>query len=334
MKRLSVLLLTLLLFISCSDDDSELPSEFEVMFEEFWSDFDRLYPYFEIKGIDWDSARTASLVDIRAGISGTEFESLLAELSLSLRDLHVSLQTPSGLHQYSKRDQFPANLPDSAINYLTDIKMDDDVLQFGTIENSTIGYLRIKTFTGDHIAFDPIFQELLENEIVPSKSALILDVRENGGGNEAIGGVLAVKLLDEEKEYKLTRRRDGAGRNDFTNWESAVLPSLDPVGWTNPIIVLTNRGCYSSTESFVLMMRQIPNTMIIGDITGGATGSPEEFILDNGWAYRISTVQTASPDIRIIEDQGVVPDVFVSNTDESYEQGRDLMLERAIELLN
>ncbi len=334
MKRLSFLFLALLLFIDCGNDDSDVPSEFEVMFEKFWDDFDRVYPYFEIKGVDWDSVKTASLAEIRAGITEAEFETLLAELSTSLRDIHVSVQSSTTTYKFFKRDQFPANLPDNAINYLTDIKMDDEVLQFGTIENSSIGYLRIKTFTGDHEAFDVTFRELLENEVVPSKSALIIDVRENGGGNEAIGGVLAIKLLQEDQVYKLVRTRNGPGRNDFSAWESGVLPSTDPVTWNNPIIVLTNRGCYSSTESFVLMMKTVPATTIVGDTTGGATGGPEEFVLSNNWTYQISTVQTASPDMQLIEDQGVAPDIVVFNTEESFQQGIDLMLERAIELLN
>jgi C-terminal processing protease CtpA/Prc len=47
----------------------------------------------------------------------------------------------------------------------------------------------------------------------------------------------------------------------------------------------------------------------------------------------LSVRASVTPDFEFIEDQGIAPDVVINNTEESVEEGRDLILEKAIELL-
>ena len=81
------------------------------------------------------------------------------------------------------------------------------------------------------------------------------------------------------------------------------------------------------------MMKSMPNTIQVGDTTGGATGNPKQFSLFNGWAYNISTWQAASPEGQLIEDHGIAPEIVEHNTEVSFAAGTDLILETAIRTL-
>ena len=54
---------------------------------------------------------------------------------------------------------------------------------------------------------------------------------------------------------------------------------LQPTNGTvykNPVAILTNRGCYSATTTMIYLMNPIPQVTIIGDRTGGGSGSVAE----------------------------------------------------------
>lgn len=107
----------------------------------------------------------------------------------------------------------------------------------------------------------------------------------------------------------------------------------NPVDFNKPITVLTNRYVVSSGEGFVTMMMVLPNTTLIGDTTRGATANPKEFSLPNGWKYWVSSWQGTTSTHQLIEDQGIAPDISVTNTEESMEEGKDLILEKAINMI-
>jgi carboxyl-terminal processing protease len=190
-------------------------------------------------------------------------------------------------------------------------------------------YVRIKNLSGNG-DFQPLQSVLSE---LSQKDGIILDLRDNGGGNDGIARGFVNKITEIERTYELVRFRNGPGRNDFGDWIEAKITPDDPITFEKPIIVLINRGVVSSAESFVAMIKTLPNAILLGDTTRGSTGNPKEFILSNGWKYHISSWQSVTPDFEFIEDQGIAPDVVINNTEESVEEGRDLILEKAIELL-
>ena len=107
-----------------------------------------------------------------------------------------------------------------------------------------------------------------------------------------------------------------------------------PVSFDKDIILLTNRGVYSSSELFVLMMKTYSMLTIIGDTTGAASANPVKKTLPNGWTYYISSWQAAGLDYSIIEDKGIAPDHYILMDSLSVSDGKDLILEKAVELLH
>lgn len=331
MKSSNFLFFILLIILaSCQKDEPQDKNDLEGMFEQVWADFDQTYSYFELKDVDWDSMYTAMRPNVVNGrTTSNEFAETLGKMTIALKDLHVVLFVGSRVYNYQNRDQFEANSPSNARNYLSSTSINTNTVLYGTVENSNIAYLRVKTLNKNE-DFEPLETVLSD---LPSKDGLILDLRDNGGGSDGIARAFVNRLTTEERTHELYRFRNGSGHNDFGDWNEAKITPDNPIDFDKPIVVLTNRGVVSSAEAFVTMMKTLPNTTLVGDTTRGATGNPKEFVLPNGWKYRISSWQAVTPDYVLIENRGIAPDVVVFNTEETMNEGRDLILEKAIDIL-
>ena len=81
-------------------------------------------------------------------------------------------------------------------------------------------------------------------------------------------------------------------------------------------------------------MRVFPYVTVIGDTTGGGSGSPIGRELPNGWTYRISRSMAMTPEKCTYEGVGLVPDITIQNTEADSTAGIDTILESAIKFLN
>lgn len=97
--------------------------------------------------------------------------------------------------------------------------------------------------------------------------------------------------------------------------------------------MLTNRRVYSAAESFVLMMRVIPEVTVVGGTTGGGSGNPEVRPLSNSWKFTVSRWWIETPEGEPYEGVGLVPDVPVDITAAEEEEGRATILETALDIL-
>jgi C-terminal processing protease CtpA/Prc len=99
------------------------------------------------------------------------------------------------------------------------------------------------------------------------------------------------------------------------------------------VVVLTSRLTSSSAESFVMYMRELPSVTIVGDTTGGGTGSPVFRELPNGWTYRLSTAYAETADKKVVDMKGIIPDVTVQTLVADSISGVDRIIEKALEIL-
>jgi C-terminal processing protease CtpA/Prc len=125
--------------------------------------------------------------------------------------------------------------------------------------------------------------------------------------------------------------KNGPGHDDFNNPKPYY---LSPAGqyYANPVVVLTNRSCFSACNDFALYMSGISIVKLIGDQTGGGGGIPNNYLLANGWKLQYSATITLSPVKDNIEN-GIPPyvNIEISSTDEL--NGKDPILEKALQFL-
>jgi len=147
--------------------------------------------------------------------------------------------------------------------------------------------------------------------------ALVLDIRENGGGNthDAILSQLSRTL------YGFTQPRDA---------EKVTQPVRY---WGKPIVLLINQNSASDAEIFPMGFRNLKLGKIVGVPTPGYVIGTYNGRLQDGTTYRIPMWGWFGPDGRDMENVGVKPDVTVEETEEDLERHRDRQLEVAVDML-
>ena len=99
---------------------------------------------------------------------------------------------------------------------------------------------------------------------------MVIDIRDNPGGNDATAQYVAGRFAAERKLYMNVRKKSGPGPNDFTQ---AIPWHVEPTGgtrFTKPIVLLTSRWTQSAGETFTLAMQELTNVTQLGDYTSGA----------------------------------------------------------------
>jgi tricorn protease len=152
------------------------------------------------------------------------------------------------------------------------------------------------------------------------KEGLVVDVRDNGGGNIS-------ELLIE----RLARTLHGTGfaRNHDT------VDTYPRVVQTGPKAALINEGTASDGDIFAYAFRQWRIGPLIGKRTwGGVVGIADHGPLLDGGTVFVPEFGTADEKGRwIIEGHGVDPDIVVEQDPVEVLKGRDPQLERGVEEL-
>jgi C-terminal processing protease CtpA/Prc len=162
--------------------------------------------------------------------------------------------------------------------------------------------------------------------------ALILDIRNNGGGLLTSAEKLAGSFTKDKVHCGYIQHKTGKGHHDFSSPEEIYLEPNKGAIWLRPVVILTNRSVYSSANHFVMLMKALPHVMTVGDRTGGGSGLPFNSILPNGWNVRFSACPILDADGNHTEF-GIEPDVRTDITSEDWNSGRDTMIEKAKELI-
>lgn len=199
-----------------------------------------------------------------------------------------------------------------------------------------VARVAVNTFGDPEAAdrFEAVFDEIAKAD------ALILDFRENGGGDGRLGVRILGRLTDKPFKNPTWRTRDYrpifriSGYGEGTYGQEA--PELTPAGaahYAKPVALLTSARTYSAGEDFAVMFDMMDRGPIVGEPTGGSTGQPLTFDLPGGGKARVCAKRDTYPDGREILGRGVQPDLPVHPTVEDVRAGRDPVLEAALRAL-
>ncbi|MEN6521576.1 MAG: S41 family peptidase [Armatimonadota bacterium] len=176
-----------------------------------------------------------------------------------------------------------------------------------------IGYVHINYMLGpDQARFE---REVYEYSL--GKKAMIIDVRNNGGGN------ISDTLIDwlERKPYGFRCSRDS---------KPTEIPKR---AWELPIVVLINEKSKSNAEMFPYAMRERGLAKLVGMPTPGYVISTLDLPLVDGTSARMPMMGVYRLDGTPQENIGEKPDFTVPLTDEDWLAGRDPQVDKAIQVL-
>ena len=253
-----------------------------------------------------------------------QFE-VLGNMLGELRDGHVNIYSSfNTARNWSWHEDFPQNFSDTLQRrYLgTDYLMAGG-LRYRILDDNT-GYIYCGSFQTE--SGDGNLDDIL-TYLAPC-NALIIDVRNNGGGQITAAEKLAGRFTNDDILVGYIRHKTGKGHSDFSPKQEQRLRPARGVRWQKRVAVLTNRSVYSAANEFVKYMKCCPKAIIVGDRTGGGAGMPFSSELPNGWSVRFSACPMYDRDGQLTEF-GIAPDYPVSITDDDFLRGRDTILEYA-----
>ena len=224
----------------------------------------------------------------------------------------------------------PATAPDIKIDFST-------IIQAQILPNN-IGYLKIDGFSGDDMA------ALLTRtmNLLSHTKALIIDVRENGGGNQSGNQILSwltktpivryhsnlrvSDLLLDERGSILLNAEYNEG-DEFTPF----LPNMvqpEATTYQGKVFALTSSYCFSACDTFVSALKENKLATIVGEGTGGGTGTPHVFSLPySGLNFRYSVAQgLTAVGKEFLEGKGTMPDIALLPTIDERIAGEDQQL--------
>ena len=319
-------------FASCVDED-EMPDTPTGNFEALWRIIDEHYCFLDYKkatiGLDWDEVHARYSLRMNDKMTNRQMFEVLCNMLSELRDGHVNIFTSFDTgREWSWQENYPANVSDTLLRrYLgTDYKMSNGMLY--RVLDDNIGYVRYSSFANGIGASN---LESMLATLAPCRG-LIIDIRDNGGGLITTAQELAARFTNEEMVVGYIQHKTGKGRNDFSKMEEQRLLPSSGRRWQKKVAVLTNRGVFSAANEFVKYMKCFPNTIVVGDRTGGGSGMPFSSQLPCGWSVRFSACPMYDRDKQHTEF-GIDPDYAVSLTDDDFARGVDTIIEAARKLL-
>lgn len=332
LKRLLTIIIPALMLSGCIGEE-DYSDSYNGNFEALWKTIDERYCFFGIAekeyGLDWNEVRRRYRPMADTCRSDAQLFSILGDMLAELRDGHVNLTSMYGTSYYwDWHLDHPKNFSDSIQrNYLgRDFGLTNGI-KYTTLADS-IGYAYCSSFSGGLSTNNLSLMLLALKEC----KGLVLDVRNNGGGLVTSAERLASMFTDEKVHCGYIQHKQGPGHDDFSKPEKIYLTPSEGVIWLRPVIVLTNRSVFSAANYFVMLMKELPNVLVLGDQTGGGSGLPMNSTLPNGWNVRLSACPML--DARGGHTEfGIEPHLRVDISSEDWNSGRDTMIEAAKEII-
>jgi hypothetical protein len=245
--------------------------------------------------------------------------------------------------------------------------------EFKLLPDVSAAVLTIRTFSARTLGASGInFKEFIQNSfnsIAENKiNNLVIDLRGNGGGEDAYGRLLFSYFIDKDfsyyrsltlanKKYKLFDYTAGGQRGmpeDFAvkneagsfsinrKYNSNVGPHqpLQP-RFAGSVYILIDGGCFSTTSEFLTQMHANTKALFIGEESGGNyytnnSGISAEIILPN------SKLKVTIPMMKYVMDvpatysyknNGIIPQHRVSPSIVDVITKRDVVMELALQLM-
>ncbi len=190
--------------------------------------------------------------------------------------------------------------------------------------NSDISYLYLGSIKNEYLP--KIIPQIIKTK------GLIIDFRCYP--SDFLVFSLSEYLLSEPKKFVKFSTGSITTPGLFTMREPLTVGKSNPSYFKGKVVIIINEKTQSSAEYHTMAFRTAPRTTVIGSTTAGADGNVSRFNLPGGINTMISGIGVYYPDGRETQRIGIVPDLIVKPTIEGIKNGRDELLEKAIQIIN
>lgn len=236
----------------------------------------------------------------------------------------IALDYAVSLIRGPKGTEVTLTISRNGVEELQEIKIVRNVVAIKSVElamKGDIAYLKLSYFNEDTAAdFDKAVKEIL----IKNPKGIILDMRNNPGGflDTAIG--VASEWI--EGQTIVTEEFGNKEKNDYPATGRARLKDYKTV-------VIVNGGSASGSEIVAGALQDYKKATIVGEQTFGKGSVQDLEELKDGSALKITVAHWLTPNGKLIEGEGISPDIEVKLTKEDYNADHDPQMDKALELL-
>lgn len=126
-----------------------------------------------------------------------------------------------------------------------------------------VGYLDLRGFFPASLGGETAAAAM---NLLAHTSGLIVDLRQNGGGDPEMIALITSYLFDQMTNLNNMYWRDGDRTQQF--WTLPYVPGRR-YGADKPVYVLTSSDTFSGAEEFAYNLKHLKRATIIGEVTGG-----------------------------------------------------------------
>jgi C-terminal processing protease CtpA/Prc len=340
MKKILSLLVFALMFGACEKYETydEVDYDYVRNFDVAWNLINENYCFLGYKNIDWDKVYDEYKPRVENAKTSYEFFDIMSDFIDILRDGHAAILSKFDKHG-SKYDIEP-NGEESPEDYISD-KVIKKYLTKKRVTNNGIyyGFIEVDGRQLVYIGYPSFSIEFSQSDLnyiapmVDVAEGIIVDIRNNPGGVGSYGVAFAERFFSDKTLVGYSAKKNGLGYDDFTEpYEVYVEPASNDNWSHKPTMLLTNRSVYSTANFLTSILKLAPNVTQVGGRSGGGGGLPETYYLPNGWALIFPSNVLLDVQKQHIEN-GIEPDVEVHISREDKYNEKDVILEKAIELL-
>ncbi len=189
--------------------------------------------------------------------------------------------------------------------------------------NDSIGYVTLKNITAEDV-------KSIKKEFYNTKG-IIVDIRNYP--STFVPFLLGSYFTSKSAPFVKFTNSNINYPGEFVNGKDLSIP---PTGkfYKGKVIILLNELSQSQAEYTAMAFRAGENVQIIGSTTAGADGDVSRIPLPGGMMTMISGIGVLYPDGTETQRIGIIPDIEVLPTIKGIKEGRDELLEKAIEVIN
>ncbi len=172
--------------------------------------------------------------------------------------------------------------------------------------SGNIGYVDFRNFESAELASETAAAAMT---FLANTDALIIDLRQNGGGDPAMVAFVSSYLFDKKTHLNDLYNRAENRTEEF--WTKETVPGKK-FGGEKPVFVLTAKYTFSGAEEFSYNLKNLKRATIIGEVTGGGAHPVAPQRINESFTIGVPFARAINPITKTNwEGVGVKPDVEV-----------------------